>query len=513
MPPFWILRAWRPFGHVFGSGAAAFVTDFINPNGIDPTTHFPITTLNLTAFGRTWSAGEGTDGLGNPIFIPGGGSYSIDGDFAVQVLADPGEVIGQGGQLQITLTYNGHNEPSATYSATAGITNNSLSLLDVSSNSQIQNITKTFTYVTEIGSTTFFNVMNSGFAPQPDGGEGDSVMQLSMVFKPSPNARWTGLGKDDLWSDGNNWLGGIAPTAGASLLFPSSAQQQTNVNDLGFTFNSVTIQGGNYSFSGQPLTTIGTLDFQGGATELDCSATTAGPTTIEAGASLAIGAGATLNVLSSDPFTVNGNFSLLANSECDIGGDASVASTGQVNVAANAKCSLEANSTVNLSGKETFADGSVLTLYANSNLNLLANGTANLNGTATLNSYSNLNLLANTTLNSSGALTADSQSNLTVNFGAALQQQSGSNYYFYGTAKDGGLWNVATGANVYQYSGSVYEVAATLNNNGNWTLEGAANFASGSLWTIDASGNVLNSGHVTVGLALSQRGRFRGGST
>jgi hypothetical protein len=280
--------------------------------------------------------------------------------------------------------------------------------------------------------------------------------------------QWTGLGSDDLWSDGDNWLGGFAPTAGADLLFPSDAQQQANVNDLGYTFNSVAFAGGNYDVSGQTLSTTGALDFQGGATELDCSATTAGPTTIEAGASLTIGADATLDVLNTDPFNIDGKLSLLGN--CDLAGDASVGSMGELDAGANAKCSAEANSTLNLDGKATFDDGSVLTAYCNTTLNFGATGTASLNGTATFMPSSYVNLLPNTTLNTSGSLTLETSSNWNESFGAAWTAQSGSNAYIYGNMSSSGTCQINAGANIYQYSGSqAFFINGSTTCNGTYT--------------------------------------------
>src|SRR5262249_44882761 len=80
---------------------------------------------------------------------------------------------------------------------------------------------------------------------------------------PVSSLRWTGLGPDNLWSDGANWNLGTAPIAGTNLFFPSNSKQQTNVDDLGFTLGGVTFQGGNYNVSGQPLT-VGNLEVQGG---------------------------------------------------------------------------------------------------------------------------------------------------------------------------------------------------------------------------------------------------------
>jgi fibronectin-binding autotransporter adhesin len=67
---------------------------------------------------------------------------------------------------------------------------------------------------------------------------------------------WVGGGPDNNWSDGANWVGGVAPSAGDSLVFAASALQYTSVDDFaaGTQFNSVTLLGGGYSITGNGIT-------------------------------------------------------------------------------------------------------------------------------------------------------------------------------------------------------------------------------------------------------------------
>jgi autotransporter-associated beta strand protein len=69
---------------------------------------------------------------------------------------------------------------------------------------------------------------------------------------------WSGLGKDNLWSDAANWIAKAAPQAGDSLTFPAGARQPSNVNDLadGFALKALSFSGGGYlitSSQGQAL--------------------------------------------------------------------------------------------------------------------------------------------------------------------------------------------------------------------------------------------------------------------
>jgi hypothetical protein len=78
------------------------------------------------------------------------------------------------------------------------------------------------------------------------------------AFLLTPADVWTGMGSTNLWSDGQNWASGVAPAAGANLLFPGHAEQLANVDDLGYAFGNVAI-GGNYAITGPSLTVDGNL--------------------------------------------------------------------------------------------------------------------------------------------------------------------------------------------------------------------------------------------------------------
>jgi len=66
---------------------------------------------------------------------------------------------------------------------------------------------------------------------------------------------WDGGGADANWQTAANWTGDVAPLANDDLVFPSAAAQFTANNNftLFTTFNSITIQGGAYTLSGNLL--------------------------------------------------------------------------------------------------------------------------------------------------------------------------------------------------------------------------------------------------------------------
>lgn len=73
---------------------------------------------------------------------------------------------------------------------------------------------------------------------------------------------WSGLGADNKWTTGANWVGGVAPTATAAsmddLVFGPGASQLTTRNDfIGGVFNSITFSDNNYTLLGTQQLTLG----------------------------------------------------------------------------------------------------------------------------------------------------------------------------------------------------------------------------------------------------------------
>ena len=65
---------------------------------------------------------------------------------------------------------------------------------------------------------------------------------------------WSGSGANNNWSTAANWTGTVVPANNDDLVFPSGGAQKSNNNDLvSRTFNTLTIQGGGYTLSGNPL--------------------------------------------------------------------------------------------------------------------------------------------------------------------------------------------------------------------------------------------------------------------
>src|SRR5262249_34913794 len=75
------------------------------------------TLVNLTSSGSISSSSYGHDENGDPYRRPGGGSFSIDGDFRVQTIAGPGEATGQAIRVTLTTRFNGDSSGQGSYTA------------------------------------------------------------------------------------------------------------------------------------------------------------------------------------------------------------------------------------------------------------------------------------------------------------------------------------------------------------------------------------------------------------
>jgi autotransporter-associated beta strand protein len=98
---------------------------------------------------------------------------------------------------------------------------------------------------------------------------------------------WTGGGTNGNWSNPQNWSGGVAPGAGADLIFGPSAARLTNNNDLpaGTAFGSITFSSAGYTITGNNIVLAGGLDASSstGANSFGLNATVSGAETFLAG--------------------------------------------------------------------------------------------------------------------------------------------------------------------------------------------------------------------------------------
>jgi hypothetical protein len=107
---------------------------------------------------------------------------------------------------------------------------------------------------------------------------------------------WTGSSGTS-WSNAGNWTPSAVPATGDSLIFPASAANLTNSNDLasGTTFNSITIQGAGYDLTGNAIgLTAGVTTSYASGTSIDAIPTTlnaiVSPFTVARGGTLDVNA-------------------------------------------------------------------------------------------------------------------------------------------------------------------------------------------------------------------------------
>lgn len=108
---------------------------------------------------------------------------------------------------------------------------------------------------------------------------------------PSATRVWSGGGRNNNWSNGSNWQGGLPPVAGSDLIFPTDVSSTTPVNDLtpGFPINHIEVVGG-YTISGNDITLTNGIDVVGGfggtSTVISLPITFSGEQTVTAAAPL-----------------------------------------------------------------------------------------------------------------------------------------------------------------------------------------------------------------------------------
>ena len=118
----------------------------------------------------------------------------------------------------------------------------------------------------------------------------------------SATKTWDGGGPDTNWSTAANWSTDVAPVAGDDLVFPAAAPQQSNNNNffLLTSFNSITVEGGAYTFSGNPIRLVNGLTVSAGTATVNLAISLNGPQTFTAGA----GGTATVAIISIGSFAL-----------------------------------------------------------------------------------------------------------------------------------------------------------------------------------------------------------------
>jgi autotransporter-associated beta strand protein len=201
---------------------------------------------------------------------------------------------------------------------------------------------------------------------------------------------WTGGGANGNWSTAANW-GGTAPVAGDSLIFPGGAARLANTNNYtaGTTFASITISGTGYALSGNSVA-LGTAGLTASAT--GSSNIVSLPLTIAATATFNVATNATLSltgaVSGGGGLTKSGNGTLVLGAANSYTG-ASTINAGTVDVQTSTGLGTTGGSASVAAGADLVVDGNGLTIAEAITLNGTGSGGAGaLRNLAGANSWS-----------------------------------------------------------------------------------------------------------------------------
>lgn len=92
---------------------------------------------------------------------------------------------------------------------------------------------------------------------------------------------WDGGGADSNWKTAQNWIGDVAPVTDDDLIFPADSAQFSTSNDffLFTNFNSITIEGGNYTIGGNPFRLLAGLTVNDGTNAINTAVAMLSPQT------------------------------------------------------------------------------------------------------------------------------------------------------------------------------------------------------------------------------------------
>jgi hypothetical protein len=350
------------------------------------------------------------------------------------------------------------------------------------------NPTQTLNALYHLSSSDFHDITsgNNGFPAGPGydlvTGLGTPVANLLVPdLVAYTEGTWTGKGSNNLWSNPDNWSGHVVPSAGDSLLFPSGALQETSVNDLGLTFESITTAD-TYSFSGQALTTS-LLDIKQGSLELACSATVSTTTTVTAGATLTVDVGNTFDNQGALKIAATG--SLTVEGTVTVEGSGTLTDQGTVTVAAGG--TLSDQGTVTVASGGTLTDQGTVTVASGATVTVASGGTLDDQGTLTIAAGGTMNdsgtLMVVGSLQAAGTLELDGTGVLDDQGSVTVAPTTGN-------LLDGGKVTVESGASLDD-QGTVV-VASQL------TAAGTVKVESGALLSVGAAGTLGISGTATV---------------
>ncbi|MCY2986670.1 MAG: Ig-like domain-containing protein [Planctomycetota bacterium] len=317
---------------------------------------------------------------------------------------------------------------------------------------------------------------------------GDNQGTGTILDNDSLTQIWTGAGRNGLWSTSDNWLGGVAPQAGARLLFPASTARSLAVtNDLpdGTEFQSITVAG-SYVIGGNRVT-LAPSDGTAIWTDVnvhDCIVTISLPITLAGDSAIVVSSGSL--VVHSSIDTASHTLTVTANSSGPTTFDGFILGTGRM--------FLTGSDIVILTGDNHYTGGTLISgpLTAGSD-------TALGSGRVTIGTGGSLTVVVaagdvvplwNLTI---GSLAGEPDSSVQLNNNTLTVGGDGTSTEFPG---------------IIEGSGAVVKVGTgTLTLSGNNTYTGPTNFIAGTLLV---NGSTTSSIFVDSGATLGGTGTIHG---
>jgi autotransporter-associated beta strand protein len=357
---------------------------------------------------------------------------------------------------------------------------------------------------------------------------------VTVTTTETDTLHWTGNALDNKWSNPANWLEGLVPDSGDSLVFPDGAATFNPTNDLapGMTFNSITFTGtnGGYSLAGNPIILTSGIAGNGAGS----NTVSIGMITLEASQTFTAGT-STLTFTSASAIALNG-FTLTLDGAQESTADSIagvISGTGAILKNGASDWQLQAANT--FTGSTTINAGT-LTLSNNNSLGAASN-TATVLGSDPSNPGSlqvdlKLTIAQNLTINGSGnsfsagslhivaanGTGTDTFSGLTLNSASELFSESGSATVFltgpiqnngFNLTIQGVFNTVLTGA--VSGTGNVIDFGNIFSGSG--SVSGALNVNQGVLSPGVNGPGTLTSGSVTFNTGTSFQVALAGTNT
>ncbi len=282
-------------------------------------------------------------------------AFIIGATYSVEI--DGSSVGTEYDQTNVTGTVDLDN---ATLSLSLGYTPTIGDTFTIIDNDDFDPITGTFNGLSEGSTLTIGNVT---FTISYQGGTNNNDVVLTVT---DVTFVWSGASPDDsFWTNPDNWVGGLVPTPGSNLIFPSNPDNTESVDNLasGMVFHSITVAGSNYDIYGNDIALANGLTtlYSSGTSRFELN------TQLLANTAIDVASGGTLNFGGA----ISGAFSLSKTGQGTLDLTADNSYTGVTNVSAG---KLLANAFIT-SSSHVYVDGTLGGLSAVPAVSISSTGT------------------------------------------------------------------------------------------------------------------------------------------